>query len=213
MKNYKFRHFIQMTVLFLFLLTLVITLTIQGYPLYHYAINKYHLPEVTGLSKGLLLKNYHILIQYLSIPTIKVLNMPNFPSSPSGLAHFYDVKKLFLLNYGIFIVTLIPAVIILKNYFKQQRFFELKNFFKVGSLIPILLGLTMALGFDQFFVAFHKVLFNNNDWLFDPNVDPVILALPEEFFRLCFIFFFVVFEGLMVIGFIVSALKDKKHNI
>ena len=31
----------------------------------------------------------------------------------------------------------------------------------------------------------HKILFNNDDWLFDYETDPIIYLLPEEFFLTC----------------------------
>ena len=43
-----------------------------------------------------------------------------------------------------------------------------------------------GLDFDQAFTVFHSIFFPGKDnWLFDPATDPVILILPEEFFRSC----------------------------
>ena len=40
----------------------------------------------------------------------------------------------------------------------------------------------MLLFFDQAFVAFHRLLFDNELWLFDPRLDPVIWILPQSYF-------------------------------
>jgi len=63
-------------------------------------------------------------------------------------------------------------------------------------LAPVVIGLMgLLMGFDQFFVLFHTVLFpGDSTWLFDPVKDPVIYILPEEFFLHCFILFFVLYE-------------------
>ena len=43
-----------------------------------------------------------------------------------------------------------------------------------------------ATDFDRAFTAFHGIFFpGKENWLFDPATDPVILLLPEEFFRNC----------------------------
>lgn len=75
---------------------------------------------------------------------------------------------------------------------------ELKHGFvsDLIGIVGIVIAILMLLNFDEFFVIFHEVLFRNSDWLFDPNRDPVINILPEEFFTQCFILFFILFEGL-----------------
>lgn len=48
------------------------------------------------------------------------------------------------------------------------------------------LNLLAALDFDGAFTVFHSIFFPGKDnWLFDPVTDPVILILPEAFFRNC----------------------------
>ena len=47
-------------------------------------------------------------------------------------------------------------------------------------------GVLAALDFDRAFTVFHSIFFPGKDnWLFDPATDPVILILPEAFFRSC----------------------------
>ena len=59
---------------------------------------------------------------------------------------------------------------------------------KVARVNLILLGvilvvaLLVARNFDQYFVLFHHMFFNNNLWLLDPKVDNLINLLPEGFF-------------------------------
>ena len=62
-------------------------------------------------------------------------------------------------------------------------------------IFPLAIGIiAWLIGFDQFFVAFHEVLFCDNSWLFDPATDPIISVLPEQFFMHTFLIFLLVYE-------------------
>ncbi len=50
--------------------------------------------------------------------------------------------------------------------------------------MPLLLTVPILLNFEKSFIIFHKLLFRNDYWVFNPNLDPVINILPEEFFSL-----------------------------
>ena len=58
----------------------------------------------------------------------------------------------------------------------------LKTTSKALIVIPLILMLPIVVNFEGSFVLFHKIMFNNDYWIFDPNLDPVINILPEEFF-------------------------------
>ena len=58
----------------------------------------------------------------------------------------------------------------------------LKTTSKALIVIPLILMLPIVVNFEGSFVLFHKTMFNNDYWIFDPNLDPVINILPEEFF-------------------------------
>ena len=50
----------------------------------------------------------------------------------------------------------------------------------------LLVGGLAALDFDRAFVVFHALFFpGKTNWLFDWRADPIILLLPEVFFRNC----------------------------
>ncbi len=50
--------------------------------------------------------------------------------------------------------------------------------------MPLLLTVPILLNFEKSFIIFHKLLFRNDYWIFNPDLDPVINILPEEFFSL-----------------------------
>ncbi|HEL2164629.1 TPA: TIGR01906 family membrane protein [Streptococcus suis] len=155
-----------------------------------------------GLEKVVYMKaadisyNFNILMNYLTNPFASVLDMPNFSSSADGLKHFADVKHLFHLTQGIFILTLPAFVLFVKNILLKGYGDLVKKVIFWTMLTPMIIGLLGVLvGFDQFFVLFHMVLFpGDSTWLFDPAKDPVIYILPQEFFLHCFVLFFVLYE-------------------
>ena len=183
----------------LFLLSLAILVTIYlAWFLYPFEISWLNLTNRVDLKSDIIQYNFHILMDYLTNPFNPVLEMPDFPSSESGLHHFVVVKGLFHLAQGVAIVTL-PIFYLFWKQVIQKGFLSL---YRRGLLImlslPLVLGLVgVFIGFEQFFTLFHQILFVGDDtWLFDPAKDPVILILPEDFFLHCFILFFVTYEIL-----------------
>ena len=183
----------------LFLLSLAILVTIYlAWILYPFEISWLNLTNRVHLKADTIQYNLHILMDYLTNPFNQVLEMPDFPSSESGLHHFAVVKGLFHLAQGVAIVTL-PIFYLFWKQVIQKGFLSL---YRRGLLImlslPLVLGLVgVSIGFEQFFTLFHQILFVGDDtWLFDPAKDPVILILPEDFFLHCFILFFVTYEIL-----------------
>ena len=183
----------------LFLLSVAILLTIYlSWLVYPLEISWLNLTSRVDLKSDIIQYNFHILMDYLTNPFNPVLEMPDFPSSESGLHHFAVVKGLFHLTQGVALVTL-PFFYIFWNQVVRKGFLSLYRktlVFMVG--LPVGLGLFgVFIGFERFFTLFHQFLFVGDDtWLFDPAKDPVILILPENFFLHCFILFFVTYEIL-----------------
>lgn len=185
------KDFLYTIALAFFLLTTAITVTIfDSYLLFAIDIKPYYLEQAVGMKYGTIMKNYAQMMDYLINPFNWHFHLSNFGSSAAGRLHFQDCKKLFLLNFAVFIGT---GIIVIKFHKFRARFNRM--FLWIG-IVGIIVAILMLLNFDEFFVVFHEVLFRNSDWLFDPNKDPVINVLPEEFFTQCFILFFVLFEGL-----------------
>lgn len=178
-------------ILALFILTTAITATIfSSYILFAFNIRFYNLDSLVNLSYGTVYKNYVEMMNYLINPFQGQFHLSNFISSSAGRLHFEDCKKLFMLNFGVWIVS---GLLVIK-FHKIRAHFN-KVFLWIG-IVGIILALLMLIDFDGFFVIFHEVLFRNSDWLFDPGRDPIINVLPEEFFTQCFVLFFILFEGL-----------------
>lgn len=198
--------------LLLTLLTLAITLTINARWLYQLDIRHLGLLDYTTLSEKELLHNFDQLMRYLNLPWVETLKMMDFPVSANGALHFYEVKRLFLVNYGVLLVTVIPSIVYVRHLNKQQRLWKMIQPFRIAVVVPIVIAFLMAVNFDRFFVLFHGVFFNNDAWIFNPATDPIINVLPETFFLHSFILFFVLLEifYLLPIYFGKRALKKER---
>ena len=192
-----------------FLLSLAILLTIYlAWFIYPLEISWLHLTSRVPFQPQTIQHNFNVLMDYLTNPLNQALEMPNFPSSASGIHHFAVVKGLFHLAQGVAIVTL-PIFYLFWKQVIQKGFLSL---YRRGLLImlslPLVLGLVgVFIGFEQFFTLFHQILFVGDDtWLFDPAKDPVILILPEDFFLHAFLLFFCLYE--LIFGFMY--LKSRK---
>ena len=115
------------------------------------------------------------------------------PWSQSGADHFADVRRLFLLDLWVLGLSLAGLLCLLVySRFKRVRPYCFRGrgpgFWAAAGLAIVFLavGGLAALNFDRAFVLFHALLFlGKTNWLFDYREDPVILILPEAFFRNC----------------------------
>lgn len=194
----------------IFILTLAISLVIILTPLYSLTAQVLDLAENLGMSHEALMDNYYILIQYLNFPWNDQLSMPDFPSSASGLFHFYEVKRLFMINYILLFVSVLGSISYISDIRKRQYYLPLNRFFKWGTVVPFILVTLLVINFDWLFLTFHQLLFNNDAWIFDPATDPIILALPQEFFMVCFAFVFILIELIFITGYFFTKRKIKE---
>ena len=176
----------------LWIIALSVTLTIfLAVPLFFGEIFWYQLTDLVQMTAGKIGHNFLILMNYLINPLETKLSMPDFPSSASGLHHFAEVKNLFMLVFFLTII-LIPFTI---RFIKENLSIVFHNALRVVMLFPLAIGvIAWLIGFDRFFVAFHEVLFRDNNWLFDPATDPIISVLPEQFFMHSFLIFLLIYE-------------------
>ena len=198
----KITFFIGFTFLTLFILSFSVAVTINFRPLYAVIIDYLQITDIVDLSKEQILLNYRILLDYLNTPWVNSLNMPNFPSSASGLFHFFEVKKLFMLVYLILIISGVGTVWFFQLLNRKRQSWRLLPYFRWSMLIPLVVLLALVVRFDTLFLLFHQVFFNNDAWLFNPATDPIILALPAEFFMHSFLLVFGLIEVSLVLSYL-----------
>lgn len=179
---------------FLFALSLSVVVAIAvSWPLLLFFVVIQKTNETVKMSVMQVMHNYNQLLQYLLWPFTTKLKMDNFSTSISAAEHFYECKLLFQLALFVFIIGLI-----IHWYFKHEHHLRRLRLNKTAALIFILLPiavLPLALtNFDSFFASFHQIIFHNNNWLFNPDTDPIINVLTEGFFAACFAVGGIVYE-------------------
>lgn len=196
--RYKLRDYLGIASLMVTIITLAIALTIWAIPLFKFSLQHLNVPERVGMSFESIMENYRVLLSYLHFPWIDQLVLPDFPVSASGAFHFYEVKLLFYLNYGLLFLSMIGSFFYLRKLKEIQGFWRLRPVFRLAIIIPFLLVFVLALDFDWLFVKFHEIAFNNDAWLFNPTTDPIINVLTQEFFMYSFMLFFLLIELFFV---------------
>lgn len=154
-------------------------------PLFYWQVEQLNTNTLIGLDQSVVKANYDVLIDYLLIPFVMTLEMPDIVSSQQGLFHFHEVKQLFMLNN---VVCLVSGVLSLWGVYainKERWCVLFARFGKRALVVTIFTVAVLAIGFNFWFVLFHQVFFNNDAWLFNPQTDPIIQVLPESFFLLC----------------------------
>ncbi len=167
----------------LFFISLGLCLAIYIRPFYYMGMEQISLE--TGFPVAVIKENYDALIDWCSPFFTGDLVFPSLPSSATGISHFEEVKVIF----NLFFVMLFAAPVFLAGliYLQHKRNSHswLLHAPVVACVLPLVVGIACSVDFSRAFVIFHKIMFRNDDWIFSPYTDPIILFLPERFFLLC----------------------------
>lgn len=174
------------------ILTGSIALPLVARPFYRAQIEPLGIPARSGLTAEQIGAAFDDVMDYC------LGKRPDFAAgllsfSPEGASHFADVRRLFLLDLRVLAVCV--AVLLVLYALRRKKGLTLDplaghspGFWAgcgLGGALAIA-GVLAALDFDRAFTVFHSIFFPGKDnWLFDPATDPVILILPEAFFRSC----------------------------
>lgn len=177
---------------------------------YYAQIGPLNLEEMTGLQPEVIREAYDGVMDYCTGKT-ESFSAGLLPFSESGASHFEDVRGLFLLDLRVLVISLVAlAALFLYARWKKlvpQRFLGRgPGFWGAAGLggAFLLIGGLAALDFDRAFVIFHTLFFPGKDnWIFDWRTDPVILILPQEFFRNCAVLILVLL--LLWCGILIAA--------
>jgi integral membrane protein (TIGR01906 family) len=181
-----------------------VTLTLFDRQAYARMEDRVDLADTIGISEEEILANYGALIDYNSIFFSGPLVFPTFGMSETGRIHFEEVKAIFLSFQITLIVSAVLTVFCCIVLFRKHRF----RFLILGGILSLAIPAAIVcvmtiIGWDEFFVAFHQVFFNNDFWVFDYREDPVILILPDAWFLDCLIHIvagIVVSSALLIAG-------------
>lgn len=170
---------------FLFLLSASVTLTLNLRPLYYLDMELLHIPEESGYTRELVKENYDALITYNNITCREELNFRDMPMSDGARIHFKEVKRIFgLFEY----LAIISGILFAGGGFwlwRRRRYGWMKTASICSIAIPAAVGIFIAVDWQETFILFHELVFQNDYWLFDPASDPIITILPDTYFFHC----------------------------
>ena len=174
--------------------------------IYYIDIEGLDIPANSGYSREVILDNYHAVMEYLSPFSTEAFSLPSMAYSNPGAIHFEECKVIF---NGVYLWGAIAFVFVslMLLFYKDRLTYRLAGVLTLA--LPLTAGIAMAIDFDTTFVIFHKLLFNNMNWIFDPRYDPIITILPEAFFMHCGIFIALC----VVIGAVVLFIRRNNDKV
>ena len=151
--------------------------------IYDYNISTYSIEKRTSLSLEKI-KEINLGIRTYFFNEKELLDIDIF--SNKEILHMKDVKS--VMNF-IFDISKILSIVfciltfVLYSYFRvyiyKLIFYSLSLFLS----ILIFLGTSFLLFFQELFIIFHQIAFNNDLWILNPNEDYLLMMYPEDFFR------------------------------
>lgn len=169
----------------LFLLSFSVVVVLNCRWLYDLDIGLMKLEEASGLSVQEIRANYDALIRYNMLWFRGPLVFPTLPMSGEAAIHFQEVKRIFDLIQILCIGSAAAAAALLIGQRKRRSRIP----FTIAGILTLVLpgaaGLLIALDWERVFITFHRLVFQNDYWLFDPVTDPVITILPDAYFLQC----------------------------
>lgn len=193
-----------------FIICAAVTITLNCRPLYEADIARYSLSETTGMTKEEILENYQAVIDYNNLGGPDTLEFPTLSMSDGGRIHFEEVRRIFhAMQYAMIIcgaLTVFAFVFTIRKRILSYRLWT--GIFTIA--LPSVVGIMAALSWDSFFVLFHRIMFNNDYWIFDAATDPVITILPDGYFLHCLIMIVAIALALAA-AFILWYICARKH--
>lgn len=166
----------------LFIITSIVIFTVKWKTLYYFDIDYLNIPKLSNMTKEDIRLNYDYLIEYNTKDRDVEFELPTLKSSTEGKIHFEEVREIFQNIEFINIITGIISIIGIFICIKSKDIKILKSIGITLISIPLFLMIPIIMNFEVSFKLFHEILFDNDYWIFDPSVDPVINMLPAQFF-------------------------------
>ena len=193
----------------LFIITSIVKFTVVFKPLYYFDIKHLNIPILSGMSEEEIKLNYDYLIKYNTSYRDYEFNMPTLKSSIQGKIHFEEVRDVFKVLNKINIISGVISVLGIYIVLKKKEIKIIKYAGIISILIPIFLLIPITIQFEKSFEIFHRLIFNNDYWIFDPSKDPVINMLPAEFFLHCGV---VILTGILIFSSIILSIYKMLKN-
>lgn len=181
---------------------------------YYAQIDALGLEEASGLSEAEIRNAYDEVLDYCTGKSDE-FSAGVLPFSDEGASHFADCRKLFILDFEIFGVSLL-LIAALTMYRRRRGLHEFCGrspaFWGAAGICGAICAAAAlaATDFDRAFEVLHGIFFPGKDnWIFAPKLDPIIKLMPEAFFRNCAILIALLIALVSAI-IIISDLRKKK---
>ena len=156
-------------------------------PFYYAHIEAMSLPEYTGLTVDQIKQAFDEMLDFC-LGLRQDFSVGVLSWSESGRDHFADVRVLFQLDLVLLVLSA-AALVLLFLFARKRRLTPAR----LLAAVFLAVGALAATDFDRAFVIFHSIFFpGKTNWIFDWRTDPIILLLPEGFFRNCAILILVL---------------------
>lgn len=132
--------------------------------------------------------------------------------SNEDILHLYDVENILTGIYFVYIISLVSVYGIYKNKKIKINFNQVKGHSLIYISLSTIISFIIYLDFDFFFTLAHKVAFQNDYWLLNPESSNLIKFFPQELFFEVFVLVIII-NLLMHISFIMLSNKiNEKRN-
>jgi integral membrane protein (TIGR01906 family) len=189
------------------ILILMVKFALAFKSFYYFEVDRLNIEATSNMTKGEIIKNYDYTIDYLLGKEGAKFELPTLPSSLFGQVHFEEVQKIFSILDIILIIGIIVSIIGIVFLYKKRNLNFVKQASNILTFFPIIFGAIFSLNFERSFIIFHKIVFRNDYWIFDPQKDPIINILPQEFFFDIAIFILII---NFIIAFLLRLIYHKK---
>jgi len=131
--------------------------------------------------------------------------------SPLELAHMGDVQAIF---QGVYLTAFVSClltvvlIILLRRNGRDVRRVARAAGIAVLALVAALGTISVTIGFDALFIAFHELAFSNNFWLL-PEDSGLIRLFPENYFMS---YFFIALSATVVVALILMIPSRRRRT-
>ena len=194
----------------IFIISSSIILSLKCKSLYYYDVKNLNISSMSGFSENEIKLNYDYLIDYNLNKNVGEFNLPTIKYSEEGKIHFEEVRNIFQMIKKVFYISgaisILGIIISIKN--KNIKILNTTSIMTI--LLPIIVSIPLIINFNYFFIKFHELVFSNDYWIFDPEIDPVINILPQNVFFHIGMLILVIILGTSILLQVIYRLLNKK---
>ena len=194
----------------IFIISSSVILGLKCKSLYYYDVKNLNISSMSGFSENEIKLNYDYLIDYNLNKNVGEFNLPTIKYSEEGKIHFEEVRNIFQMIKKVFYISgaisILGIIISIKN--KNIKILNTTSIMTI--LLPIIVSIPLIINFNYFFIKFHELVFSNDYWIFDPEIDPVINILPQNVFFHIGMLILIIILGTSILLQVIYRLLNKK---